>query len=174
VRFITVTMHSLWLNYPMVIAVIGIGQSLRGDDEVGLAAVRTWMDTFGLPDQGVRVELAESPGMGLLDLMQGAASAVLVDAVKSGANPGTLHLLQESDLGAFHGDAGSAHGWGVAETLALGRRVTPESLPGRVILIGIEIAQAGVGDGLSPEVAAALPLAAGMIQDTIAWLSDVM
>lgn len=171
--FIPVFVHSLWLNSRIMIAVIGIGQKLRGDDEAGLAAVRTWLDTFSLPDRDIRVELAESPGIGLLDLLVDVDAALLVDAVHSGAKPGTLHLLREEDLGAFLKDAGSAHGWGVAESLTLGRKIAPDSLPGQIVLVGIEITQAEVGEGLSPEVIAALPRAAMLIQDTVERLRAV-
>ncbi len=152
-----------------MICVIGIGQSLRGDDEAGLAAVRLWDETYRKPARhsNLRVELAESPGVGLLDLLEGADAAVLVDAVQSGAKPGTLHKLSESDLAAFLDGAGSAHGWGVAETLALGRQLGLEALPLKIVIIGIEVGQIGMGGGLSPRVAAALPLAARLISETL-------
>jgi len=151
----------------MTITVIGIGQSLRGDDEAGLAAVRLWQEIFPETARKIRVELAESPGIGLLDLMSGADLVVLVDAVQGGAPPGTIHQLRESDLASFSGGAGSAHGWGVAETLALGRRIAPQTLPGQIILIGIEIEAVAVGETLSPKIEAALPGAARWIEEIV-------
>ena len=52
--------------------------------------------------------------------------------------------------------SGSAHGWGVAETLALGRRLQPEKMPARVDILGIEAGDVHLGEGLSPEVAMAM------------------
>jgi len=156
------------------ILIVGIGRIFRGDDEAGLAAVRLWVDSFHFDgvDPKVQVELLESPGVGLLTLLADADVAILVDGVKSGAAPGTIHVLAGSDLGAFQVGAGSAHGWGVAETLALGRSVDPGSLPEKIILIGIEIEQVELGTGLSPAVAEALPRTAQLIQETVLGLCD--
>jgi hydrogenase maturation protease len=156
-----------------MIVIVGIGQKLRGDDEAGLAAVRCWQDLYASERRSldVRIELVESPGLGLLNLFAGAEAALLVDGVRSGAKPGTLHLLHETDLSAFLADAGSAHGWGVAETLALGRKIDPDSLPKRVLLIGIEVGDVTLGRELSPDVVRALPEAASLIQKIIADLT---
>jgi hydrogenase maturation protease len=155
-----------------MVVVVGIGQTLRGDDEAGLAAVRLWRDTYASADlkPGVRVELAESPGIGLLGILEGAGAALLVDAVQSGAKPGRLHFLSEADLAAFLEGATTAHGWGVAETLALGRKINPGSLPERIVLIGIETGEVGLGRGLSEAVKTALPQAAGLIQAALEML----
>jgi len=151
----------------MEILVLGVGQSMRGDDGAGLAAVQYWLSAY--PDTiasgKVRVELAELPGLSLLDLLEGCQAALIVDAVRSGAAPGTLHLLEESQLAAFLPESGSAHAWGIAETLALGRRLQPERLPHTLLLLGIEAGPLELGTGLSPEVVDALPTAAQKIQE---------
>jgi hydrogenase maturation protease len=65
-------------------------------------------------------------------------AAILVDAVQSGAPPGTIHKLIEEDLLDFGAGTGSAHGWGAAETLSLGRQLAPEDLPEKIFIIGVE------------------------------------
>jgi hydrogenase maturation protease len=151
------------------LVVIGIGQSLRGDDAAGLKAVKQWQeahpDTASQPK--LRVELAELPGVGLLSLMEGAQAAILVDAVHSSAPPGTIHLLSEADLEGFGAGSGSAHGWGVTETLALGRLLNPEHVPARIQLVGIEASELGLGQTLSPPVAAALSRAVEQIERAV-------
>jgi len=151
---------------------MGIGQRLRGDDVAGLAAVRLWRDTYPQVAQMrmVQVELLESPGINLLNRLEDADAAVLVDAVISGAKPGTLHLLSGRELQSFHDGAGSAHGWGIAETLALGQKLDPEMLPKTMVIIGIEAGQVTPGVGLSQEVEAVLTDTARLIQDTITSL----
>jgi hydrogenase maturation protease len=150
----------------MTITIIGIGQSLRGDDAIGLEVVRHWQDAYARtarqPD--IRVELAENPGMGLLNLLEGADAAILVDAVRSGAEPGTIDFFRERDIAAFLESSNSAHGWGVAETLQLGRQIDPDSLPAQIDLICIEVGQVYLGTEISPEVAAVIPKAALLIQ----------
>ena len=153
----------------MKIAVIGIGQSLRGDDAAGLEAVRRWQEehpeTANRPE--VRVEASELPGLALIDLLHDTDAAIIVDAVKSSAKPGTIHCIGPDDLSAFTPDAQSAHGWGIAETLQLGRQLDPmlKKLPIR--LIGIEAEQMTMGAGLSQNVNQAIPALCCTIEDEI-------
>jgi hydrogenase maturation protease len=154
------------VDHPGTFKIIGIGQSLRGDDAAGLAAVNLWNQTYQskIDRPGVEIELAELPGIGLLSLMEGARAAILVDAVHSGAKPGTVHVVSENQIASFTAGSGSAHGWGVAETLSLGRKLMPASLPAKLILIGIEVSQLNLGETLSPEVESALPEVAQLIE----------
>jgi len=147
------------------VTIIGIGQSFRGDDAAGLEAVRRWREEFNetASRPEVQVEVCELPGVGLLDLFEGAESVLLVDAVQSGARVGTLHRIGPEELIAFSVDSNSAHGWGVAETLGLARQLGLTLPP--IHLIGIEAGQMEIGAGLSPEVEAALPAACAWIED---------
>jgi hydrogenase maturation protease len=149
------------------IIVIGTGQSLRGDDAAGLEAVRRWQADFPVTAGRVRVELCELPGLGLLDLLEGMQAAIIVDAVHTAAVPGSLYRLEPQDLDAFTTGTGSAHGWGVAETLAMGRSLYPELAKCRITLIGIVGGQFEMGAGLSPTVQAALEQAARMIEKEV-------
>ncbi len=156
------------------IVIIGLGQSLRGDDAVGLAAVRLWQETYpsSVSEARLRVEMAELPGLTLLDLLDGADAALLVDAVVSGAAPGTLHLVGPDDLSAFVAGAESAHGWGVSETLALAHQLG-QSLPAQIIILGIEAASFEMGAPLSETARQALPAAARQIESQLrAWLAS--
>jgi hydrogenase maturation protease len=158
----------------MRIAVIGIGQSLRGDDAAGLEAVRLWQGKYPETAQKVRVELSELPGLSLLDLLEGIEAAILVDAVHSSAPPGTLTRLGSDDLAAFNPDSQSAHGWGVAETLHLGRSLNPSLAKCRLTLIGIAGMNFKVGAGLSSEVQAALVEAVENIEREVQGLLFIM
>jgi len=151
------------------IKIIGIGQSLRGDDAAGLAAVQLWQQTYQVRNvqPNVQVELTELPGIGLLSLLEGAKVAILVDAVYSGARVGTIHELTENQLEVFNNEAGTAHGWGVAETLSLGRKLMPSALPGKLSLMGIEAGQLTLGEMLSLEVETALPEVARLIEQHV-------
>jgi hydrogenase maturation protease len=147
------------------IIVIGIGQSLRGDDAVGPKAVRQWQESF--PETAsrpeVRVETLELPGLDLLTYLDGMDDAVLVDAIQCSALVGTLHRFMLNDALSFTPDARSAHGWGVAETLQLGCALYPSLAKCRMILIGLTGKDFEMGAKLSPEVEAALPETAKMI-----------
>lgn len=141
------------------LVVIGVGQTLRGDDAVGVIAVETWQTqyphTANLPD--VQVKTAELPGLDLLELLSGAEYALIVDAVQSGKSPGAIHILDEQSISAFDPGAGSAHGWGVAETIQLGRKLGRADLPQYIQIMGVAAQQFEIGSSLSPEVTENLP-----------------
>jgi hydrogenase maturation protease len=148
----------------MNILILGIGQSLRGDDAAGLEAVKLWQAQH--PDNAakVQVELSELPGLALLDLLEGMEAAVLVDAVQTSEPAGTVLHLGPDELTGFTQDAASAHGWGVAETLILGHSLFPSLAKCKVTLIGIVGKDFRIGAGLSPDVREALVKAADMVE----------
>jgi hydrogenase maturation protease len=153
----------------MKIAVIGIGQRLRGDDAAGLDAIRQWQrdypETASRPE--VHAEASELPGLALIDLLNGLDAAIIVDAVRSSAKPGTIHCINLDGLAAFTPDAQSAHGWGVAETLQLGSQLYPalKNLPIR--LVGIEAEKVEMGTGLSQNVAQAIPALCRTVEEEV-------
>ncbi len=153
----------------MKIVVIGIGQTLRGDDAVGIEAVRRWQEAFpetaGRAD--VQAEMSEMPGLGLLDLLDGFEAAVLVDAVQSSAAPGSIHRLDPDQLAAFGSGAKSAHGWGVAETLELDRQLNPSRPRIHLRLVGVEAEQMNMGEPLSKSVEVAMPLVCKAIEEEV-------
>jgi hydrogenase maturation protease len=156
----------------MHILVLGVGQSLRGDDSAGLAAVRMWQTHYPLTAQQVQVDLSELPGLSLLDRLVDIQAAVLVDAVHASAAPGTLYCLGLDELSSFTTDAQSAHGWGIAETLLLGRSLYPGLAQCRLTLIGLVGVHFDLGAGLSPALQSALPQAAALIEKKVHGLLD--
>lgn len=149
------------------VAVIGIGQSLRGDDAAGLEAVRQWQETF--PETAnkpeVQVEASELPGLALIDLLNDVEAAVLVDAVQSSAKPGTIHKLSEEELASFTPDSKSAHGWGAAETLRMRSQLTDTKV--NIRIVGIEAGQMELGARLSKAVEEAMPDICRVIEEEL-------
>jgi hydrogenase maturation protease len=156
------------------IVLIGIGQRLRGDDAIGLIAVERWAEVH--PEMAnsplIRVENLELPGLDLLEAIAGAEKAVIVDAVRSGNPVATIHRLTENELLSFSPDSQTAHGWGVAETLKLGRTLEKVDLPNEIRIIGIEAEQVEMGAGLSQAVSENIPKIVGAIHTEIIDLSE--
>jgi hydrogenase maturation protease len=144
------------------IRIVGIG-SHNGDDRIGWDAVAA-LETSGLPGRYppgmVDVCRCEQPA-GLLALLRGIDAAILVDALRSGAAPGTLRRL---DAHALEGEADqvSSHGLSVAEYLALGRVLG--MLPPFLVVYGIEAGQ--MLAGTAPD--AALLVTTAQLADAIA------
>jgi hydrogenase maturation protease len=153
----------------MEIMLVGLGHEMHGDDEIGLEIINRWSEDHSerLAKGEVRIKLLESPGINLLGLIAGLDAAILVAAVHSGAPPGTIHVLKGEQLAALDGISRKGGGWGTAQALSLGYHLAPEDLPETLILIGIEGAAFGLGEGLSPAVRAAIPDALHVIDQTL-------
>ncbi|MGD0197415.1 MAG: hydrogenase maturation protease [Solirubrobacteraceae bacterium] len=131
--------------------VIGVGNRYRSDDGAGLEVARRLQgsDAFDVRE-------SEGEPVALLDVWDGAPAAILVDAVSSGATPGTIHRIDASDqpLPAEIGGAPSTHAVGLGEAIELGRALG--RLPRKLIVYGIEGERFNAGEELSPRVAAAI------------------
>ncbi len=143
--------------------VIGIGNPWRGDDGVGHAAVDALAGAPGLTTATCSGEPAE-----LMELWQGHDPVILVDAIVTGAAPGTLHRLDAREP-LPHGDGYSSHGIGLAEAVELARSLG--ELPESLIVHGIEPAQLEDGTGLAPEVRRAITPAITRINEDLAALA---
>jgi hydrogenase maturation protease len=117
-----------------VIRIIGVGGPL-GDDRAGLEAARR---LAAAPPPGCEIVAADRPGLGLIELLEGADAVIIIDAVRSGAPPGTLHDLDLSRLASGVSAAVSSHAFGVAAALQLAAQLGHRPAHGRVL--GVEIA----------------------------------
>ena len=104
-------------------------------DNLGFLVAHTLMGHFD-PTK-VEVMALDRPGPRLIEHMRGADTVILVDAVKSGAAPGTLHRLEGHSLDGLVAHHTSSHGFGLAETLALADRMG--ELPPHLKFVGLEV-----------------------------------
>ena len=134
------------------VVIIGVGNEFRGDDGAGLVVSRR-LSAVGVP--GVRVLEVEGEGVTAMAAWKGSDAVTLVDAVYSGAAPGTVHRL-EADGGPVPGSFfhRSTHAISVADAIELARSLG--ELPPHFIVYGIEGKSFEAGAGLSPEVETAV------------------
>jgi hydrogenase maturation protease len=145
------------------ILVIGIGNQGRGDDGVGLLVSHT-LAAKHLAHTSVVEETGE--GGVLLSAWKGADAVILIDAVSSGASPGTLYRFDaqaQSVPAKFF--RFSTHTFGVAEAIELARALN--QLPPRLTVYGIEGKTFDAGIGLSPEVVAAARAVVKSVADEV-------
>ncbi|MGB8769932.1 MAG: hydrogenase maturation protease [Candidatus Korobacteraceae bacterium] len=130
------------------IVIIGVGNEYRSDDGAGIAVARRLRALFST---GVTVREESGEGAALIQAWQGAAWMMLVDAVRSGAPPGTIHRIDAQaapmPTGFF---SYSTHAFSVAEAVELARSL--DQLPPHLIVYGIEGENFTAGVGLSPAV----------------------
>lgn len=130
------------------ILIIGIGNDYRSDDAAGLIVARVLQ-----AKKNRHMTITEHSGEGttLLEAWRGWERVILVDAVCSGAPPGTIHRFDAS-AGALPARlfSASSHAFGVAQGIELARALG--QLPRQVLLYGIEGQHFAAGVGLSPAV----------------------
>ena len=131
---------------------IGIGNAWQGDDAAGLVVAQQLRDRAG---EEITVLEMEGEPVSLVEAFDGADDAFLVDAVRSGAKPGTVHRIDATDdpVPATL-SAASTHTLGVGEAIELGRALG--RLPRRIVLYGIEAESLSAGGELTPAVARAV------------------
>jgi hydrogenase maturation protease len=149
--------------------VIGLGTPERGDDAAGLEAARLLAP---LAPAGTRVLALPGQTAELLDLWTQAPLAVVIDAVVSGAAPGTIHRVDGRN-GRLRGASyrRSTHDIGLADIVALGRAL--DRLPQRLVIVGIEVQSCSVGAGLSALVRRGVRQAVGAVLTELATPENV-
>ncbi|MEI8376413.1 MAG: hydrogenase maturation protease [Planctomycetota bacterium] len=154
---------------PMSTLIIGLGNPLVTDDSVGLRVAA-----------GLREQLAGRSdvtvvddywgGLRLMEQMVGYDRAIVIDAICSGAPPGTIHHLATDDLPTQR--SASSHDMTLPTALTFGRQAglrLPEDEA--ILLVGIEAEDIlNFGETCTPAVAAAVSLA---VADVLAILDPI-
>jgi hydrogenase maturation protease len=133
--------------------VLGLGNILRQDEGLGIHAVERLQARYRLPRQ-VRALDGGTMGLDLLPYLEDAPAVLLLDAVQTGQPPGSLVRLEGEAIPAALALKMSSHQVGLQELLATS--LLRGTLPGRVVLWGIEPASIAWGLELSPVVGAAI------------------
>jgi hydrogenase maturation protease len=143
--------------------VVGIGSEWRGDDAVGRTVARL------LRDEGLDVLELDGEPASLVDALGDADGVGVVDAVRSGAAPGTVVRWDATEPLPQQPFRGSTHVLGLAEAVELARALG--RLAPRVVVIGVEGGSFATGAGLSAAVAAAVRPAAAAVRAELAAIA---
>jgi hydrogenase maturation protease len=138
--------------------VLGLGNPVRHDDAVGLKvaeAVERLLDAQPVPDVAVRT--STRAGLELIDLLSGAAHAIIVDCLVSlDPAPGRISRLTLDDVAGAARLVG-AHDITVKHAFEFAR-AAGVPMPATVEIFAVEAADIDrIEEGLSPAVAAAVP-----------------
>ena len=134
---------------------IGLGHPDRGDDALGLHVTALLR---ALAPEGWRALDWPSDPLGLMEIWGGVDLVVVCDATQGGGPPGTVRTVDatHTPLPADFQPV-SGHAFGLAAAVETARAL--DRLPPRLMVVGVEGAAFGLGESLSPAVAAALPRA---------------
>jgi hydrogenase maturation protease len=138
--------------------VLGLGNPLLRDDSVGLRVVQELRVRLGeVPD----IEVSEDywGGLRLMERMVGYDRAIIIDAICTDSEPGTIHLLSPNDIPTQR--SASVHDVNLPTALELGRQAGAQLPPSsEILIVGVEAADVQTfNETLTPEVETALPKA---------------
>ncbi|WP_044896541.1 hydrogenase maturation protease [Bacillus alveayuensis] len=134
--------------------IIGCGNLLRSDDGAGPMLIRKLWE-LGIPP-GVRLADGGTAGMDVTFQIGDAEELILVDACKSGAEPGTIFEIPGEEVEAPPLKDINLHDFRWDNAIALGRWILKNRFPKKVKVFLIEAENLSHGFGLSPKVEEAL------------------
>ncbi len=144
------------------LVVIGCGNLLRGDDAVGPILVRTlW--TRGVPAH-VRLVDGGTAGMDVAFAMRGAARVVIVDAARTGAEPGTVYRVPAAELTQLPPLHLHAHSFRWDHALSFADWLLGPARPTDITVYLIEALSLNPGDELTEPVKNALDQVVSIIE----------
>jgi hydrogenase maturation protease len=152
------------------IKIIGIGSPF-GDDRLGWVAAEQLQNSpvLRFAEKQITIIVLDRPGPALISHWRDTDAVIIIDAVRSGAEPGTVHSITADSIASATGIT-STHGFGIAAALELAN--TLGELPDKLSLCGIEMDPMSNGDEPGKKVRAALPLLVQEIEQLTIGLID--
>jgi hydrogenase maturation protease len=132
------------------ILVLGIGNLVMGDDGAGVRVVQELQKRYLFPPH-IEIMDGGTLGLDLLPKLEGIGRLLVVDAVETGGEPGTLVQLSGEELPIALQTKVSPHQMGLKDLLAVAELMG--HAPREMVLVGIQPADIGMGADLSPRVA---------------------
>jgi hydrogenase maturation protease len=146
------------------VLVVGCGNLLRGDDGVGPILIRHLWDR-GIPE-GTQIVDGGTAGMDVAFRMRGAERVVLIDAARTGAEPGTVYRVPGPAVADLPPLAGlHTHSFRWDHALAFADWLLKDEYPQDVTIFLIEIASAEPGAELSPPVRRGMERVIALIEE---------
>jgi hydrogenase maturation protease len=136
--------------------ILGLGNAVLCDDSAGVKVLeRLQKHPLG---QDVTLTIGGTGGLALVDMIEACDRLIIVDAIMTGAAPGTIHKLGMADLESampFH--MVSSHGPNLMEIMQLRQALLDCALPRELIIFAIEAADViTLSEDCTPKVEAAV------------------
>lgn len=146
---------------------MGLGNLILRDEGLGVHAVNRLLDSYRLPG-GIEAIDGGTLGLALLPYIQDTETLMIIDAVSTGREPGTIVRLEGDEIPAALALKMSMHQLGLQELLAIA--AFQGSLPRKIVLWGIEPATIEPGVGLTETVAAQIDrLVDTIVEELRSW-----
>lgn len=151
------------------IQLIGIGSPF-GDDQAGWKVIDILKEKNNFKNyipRRLNFMTLDRPGINLLACMDINSIIILIDAMKSGCDIGSLHRYENPQL-HFPETVLSTHGMGVIQALQLGLAL--DQLPKKLIFYGIEIGKLTKTSDISHAIETAILILAERLEDELLTL----
>ena len=116
------------------IMVLGVGNLLFTDEGVGIHTVQTLLEQYEF-SENVSIEDGGVLGINLLGIISEADELIVVDAIRNGGAPGTLHRLEGDDIPKRILAKNSLHQVDLLEALTLCQAL--DKVP-ETVIVGVE------------------------------------
>jgi len=149
-----------WLNKPMSLLIVGMGNIRRGDDGVGIRSVDLMKEWAS--DRLMTLDCGESPEAFIDRMVSLKPSHVLIiDAMDIGESPGKVKLFRLNEIRSE--SFTSTHSIPLGTIADLIRSETEAD----IAVLGIQVDQTDWGSELSPSVNESLRGSIGILRDTL-------
>ena len=148
-----------------MLVIIGCGNLNRSDDAAGVLIIRALQREFaGHLPADVRLFDAGTGGMEVMFQARGARKLIIVDACRSGSQPGAIFRLPGEEISASHQPGYSLHDFRWDHAVHAGRRIFRATFPSDLTIYLIEAGSIELGT----EVGTAVLDAVNRVSDLIA------
>ncbi len=130
------------------VLVLGLGNILLSDEGAGIKAVEELNRRYDV-SEAVEVIDGGTMGLELLPYFEGRSHVLIIDAVKSGKQPGTI--VRIDDPPAYFSSKTSPHQIGLSDVM--GVAAIMDNLPEHIVLFGIEPKRLSTSLDLSSDIA---------------------
>ncbi|MGA1791527.1 MAG: hydrogenase maturation protease [bacterium] len=145
--------------------ILGIGNTIRGDDAVGIEAIRRLREQTDIRD--VDIEETSEAGFNLLSMMTGYDWAIIVDSIQTkGGRTGEIYRFTHRDLD-WPESVQCSHNTGIPAVLEWADKMSVP-LPQEIIFYMVEITKNDIFyEGLTKPIRDVIPKVVGMIKAEI-------
>lgn len=138
------------------ILILGLGNSLLGDDAAGPLAIESLLASPSALDAQISLRDGGTMGLSLLPEIEDCAGFIAIDAASFGAAPGTVRVFEGAAMDAILGGVKkTAHEVALADLM--GAAMLAGSAPVFRALVAVQPLTTALGMTLSPPVEAAMP-----------------
>jgi len=147
--------------------ILGIGNSILGDDGIGVYVARELARE--IKDKDIDVEDAGAAGLNLLELIVGYDKVVIIDAIMIGdGEVGEIYRLEPENFVKTVHSATSPHNANLATAVEIGKKSLIEQMPREIVVFAVSIQEVTeFTEEITRKVREAIPRAVNLVLEEI-------